>query len=463
VHSSRRPFATWTCLAALLAPSLTAQEAEAPAAPPVGDPGLKYAPAPMEVEGMMATPIDVLSVSGTADFDLKTAKAEATAVMRFRMSATGHPIFDLRQDIAKAWLDGAPVDPADMASHDFGPGASTLRVLNRQLEAGSEHELRFEYPLRQPQSRQSDPIGWGDLDTLTWDFFFSDLNPGRYLEMWFPSNLIYDSFPFTLELDLRNAGAKHLLWTNGTVEERGEHSWTISFPANWTPVAQMVTVVPAKDVKVDTKEVKLPDGQKVTLEVAVRNDAGTTLKQVIKQTEVALKEFTESTGPWPHGERCVIYVWPGSRSMEYNGGTTTAIGALEHELFHSWYARGVMPADQNTGWLDEAWTMVNTSKLPSSWMKGKVGAPVQLAFPNPWNRTTPGLSYSSGAQFFMRLMGRVGEKKFRELMAAFYVKNVMKVASTEDLRDFLIAETGDAGIHQMFERYVFGKDVEVPK
>jgi hypothetical protein len=40
--------------------------------------------------------------------------------------------------------------------------------------------------------------------------------------------------------------------------------------------------------------------------------------------------------------------------MEYCGATMTDPGALGHELTHSWFARGVMPANGNTGWIDEA-------------------------------------------------------------------------------------------------------------
>lgn len=466
---SRIPLLVLAGLGSLTTVAL-AQEGEARSKPaphrspatPQADPGLVFAPAPIEIDGLLATPIDIHEVTATAAFDLEAAKATATAEMHFVMSATGMPVFDLRQDIAKAWLDGEELDPAQMAAHDFGQGASTMRILEKTLESQSEHVLRFEYPLRQPQSRQSDPIGWGDLNTLTWDFFFSDLNPGRYLEMWFPSNLVFDQFPFSLDLQLLNAGSKHLLLTNGAATEKGEHHWAIQFPKHYTPVSHMLTVVPAADVDSGQKVLKTADGQSITIEVTVRKDAGATVKQTIKATAAAIEEFTESTGPWVHGPRCVVYVWPGSRSMEYDGATTTAIDALEHELFHSWFARGVKPADQNTGWMDEAWDMVNTSRIPKSWTKEELGSPVQLAIENPWNRTTPGLSYSSGAKFFAQLMGRVGVEDFRKLMADFYQKYALQVVSTQTLQDFLVQETGDEGIAAMFSRYVYGKDVAIP-
>jgi hypothetical protein len=36
----------------------------------------------------------------------------------------GNPLFDLRQTIGQAWVDGAPIDPGLLAAHDVGAGLS---------------------------------------------------------------------------------------------------------------------------------------------------------------------------------------------------------------------------------------------------------------------------------------------------------------------------------------------------
>ena len=44
--------------------------------------------------------------------------------------------------------------------------------------------------------------------------------------------------------------------------------------------------------------------------------------------------------------------------MEYEGGTTTGTGALRHETFHSWWARGLKPAGPPTfAYYDPPWTL----------------------------------------------------------------------------------------------------------
>src|SRR5262249_38712217 len=60
-------------------------------------------------------------------------------------------------------------------------------------------------------------------------------------------------------------------------------------------------------------------------------------------------------GEYMHGNRFVVYFAGGG--MEYDGGTTSSTGSLRHETHHSWWGRGLKPASQNDGWLDEAWTV----------------------------------------------------------------------------------------------------------
>ena len=67
------------------------------------------APPPKTVDGLLAVPIDIQAISATFVFDgaAQTASADATITYTVGPDA-GNPIFDLRQTITEAWLDGAP-------------------------------------------------------------------------------------------------------------------------------------------------------------------------------------------------------------------------------------------------------------------------------------------------------------------------------------------------------------------
>jgi len=65
-------------------------------------------------------------------FDAATSTAQADVTMTYAVGPNaGNSLFDLRQTIDQAWLDGVAVVPASLVSHDIGAGAfSTVRILD---------------------------------------------------------------------------------------------------------------------------------------------------------------------------------------------------------------------------------------------------------------------------------------------------------------------------------------------
>ncbi|MBL7009270.1 MAG: hypothetical protein ISR76_09750 [Planctomycetes bacterium] len=418
------------------------------------------APPPLEVDGLIGVPIDILRLTGTMIFDGTTRTATATAEMIFEMTGDGGmPLFDLRQEVQRAVLDGVEIDAGSLAAHEIGPLAGTMRILEQELAAGQEHRLLLEYELDTPMSPGAKAIGWG-AEGLTWDTWFSDLSPGRYLELWMPANLIYDRFAFDLRLELRGLESDHELVTNAEVEELGRHHWQLRFPPTTTAFSPMVVIVPSADVERSTSTVKV-GGRSILIDLCQRLDAKGDRKKVHAQVERDLKEFSKSTGEWPHADRFSIYVWRGGRSMEYDGATTTSLGALRHEFFHSWWGRGVKPASQNDGWFDEAWDVYAADgEGPSPSRVRKPSAPVTLCSDDPYNRVTAGASYGAGSAFFARVAAEIGDKKLRQLMAEFFVAHAHRPVTTATLEQHLVVGSGRKGdeVRQLFHRYVYGKD-----
>ena len=122
----------------------------------------RYAPPPTVVDSLFAVPIHIEAVTGTIVFDGGTKTATADAEMQFTVGPdAGYPIFDLRQTIATAELDGTSVPPADMEHHNFGGGVNAqLRVIERWLDAGTTHTLVLGYPLGEPNSPNARDIVW---------------------------------------------------------------------------------------------------------------------------------------------------------------------------------------------------------------------------------------------------------------------------------------------------------------
>jgi hypothetical protein len=416
------------------------------------------APAPLVLAEITGTPIDISTLEASVVFDLNAQVASVVADLTFEMTADGMPLFDLRQDIVRGTIDGQAVTPDQMATYDLGKGSGTIRILQVELKAGVTHKLHLEYVLQKPQSPAALPIGWG-RGKLDWDFFFSDLNNGRYMEMWFPSNLLYDHFGFEFDLTIEGAQEEHEIVTNATVTSLGDFHWKLSFPAHYTAFSHMLVVVPADKVEHSSKTITLPGSKKVVVDVYRLKNTKASLKEVHQAVKKEMERFSKSTGPWAHGDRCTVFVWSGGRSMEYDGATTTSMAALSHELHHSWYGRGVKPRSQNDGWFDEAWTVFAADgRRANNRVLDAEGRVTELCSSNPWNRTTPNKSYSTGAVAFHRIAHVIGEKKLLRLMADFFEQNQLKTVSTQEMEAFLFEATKEPAVKQVFHRYIYGRE-----
>jgi hypothetical protein len=116
------------------------------------------APPPRTVDGLLATPIDLQHVKAGLVFDAAGSSGTGQATVEFVTGdRAGNPIFDLRQQVTAAALDGSPVPVSTLGHHDFGGGPhAELRVLESVLAAGSRHTLRVEYRFGPPAAS---PVG----------------------------------------------------------------------------------------------------------------------------------------------------------------------------------------------------------------------------------------------------------------------------------------------------------------
>ena len=76
----------------------------------------------------------------------------------------------------------------------------------------------------------------------------------------------------------------------------------------------------------------------MSIEVAQRAGDGLNLANAATTIAGHLAANRNGIGPYMHGNRDVALLTAGSyHNMEYDGATTTNLGALEHEVYHSWW------------------------------------------------------------------------------------------------------------------------------
>jgi hypothetical protein len=419
------------------------------------------APPAKTVNGLQAVPIDIQHITGALTFDGATSSATADATLDFIVGpAGGCPIFDLRQTITAAWLDGAPLAVADLALHDFGGGVGAeLRVVNAVLAANSSHTVRMTYTLGTPQASTAGSyqpaMAWSAGPRLAFNFGFTDLGPGRYLEAWVPANLIFDQFDMSLEFHVVNTAVAHTPITNGTVTVLGANHWSVAFPPRFTALSPLLELRAADTVTSQTGSVVLPgSGATITIEVWRLTSSAVDLTARIADIASWLTANESSTGTYVHGARFVAFFHVGG--MEYEGGTTTAVSSLQHETFHSWWGRGLKPASQADGWWDEAWTVYNDAGAAGSVPFDFTSAPVELSSRNPWVRRTPSAAYTSGRQFFEGAASLLGPASLRAHMATFYAVARARPATTVQLEEFLVSRSSDPLLVDGFHRFVYG-------
>lgn len=420
------------------------------------------APPPKTVDGLAAVPIDIQTIDAVFVFDGAASAATGDATISYTVGPTpGNPVFDLRQDIGSAWLDGAPFPAAQLAHHAFGSDSFTdLRVIEAVQSAGSVHTLRVEYPLATPNSQ----LGGSYLPALEWlagprlrfVFGLSDLNRARYAEAWLPSNLIFDQFAITLEIQLVNSLVAHSVITNGNVTTLGANHWQIEFPARFTSLSPLLEVRAADTLEMQTDSTILPvSGTTVSLEAWKPAGSAVGLSGQLNTIKTLVADNENEYGPYLHGNRFVAF-FNGGGGMEYEGGTTTSTAALLHETFHSWYARGIKPASQADGWWDEGFTSFHDDGADDAQAFDFATAPVLLCSRDPWQRNTPGNSYTDGSRFWRGMAALLGVAQLNALMKDLYLAHKGDPVSTAMIEEFLLCKSGNAQIVDAFHRFVYG-------
>ncbi|MFO7564818.1 MAG: hypothetical protein R6X02_19395 [Enhygromyxa sp.] len=424
---------------------------------------LMHAPAPVEIDGLTAVPIDILELEAELSFDVAAATAFAQGTLRFALGeAGGMPIFDLRQTPETLRLDGRLLAPDQLARQDFGVGVDFgFRILEVELAPCSVHELEFAYPLTTPQA----PLAVGPRfasgpDRVYFDLSFSDLEPGRYLESWLPANMPWDRHPISLAVTLTQAGAAHALLSNATVDEVAPHGWQLEFPATTTAMDPMLVLIPIDELDSQTGVHRAVNGQAIPYAVHVNTQIPSSAAIVATEVTGDLDEFVTILGDFAHPE-LTVYIHPITRSMEYAGATTSSLPSLAHELFHSWWARGLSPASYADGWIDEGWVMFNIGPaallvVPFDW-----AAPPRVLFdPHPFARDTPTAAYTEGRLLFAGLAELMGVEGLHAAMAELYAsRGPLGSLSTAQLERHLFCASGELPeIRQAFHRFVRGLD-----
>ncbi len=408
--------------------------------------GISFAPKNFEVKGSQAVFVDFITMESVVTYDLKEKETTAESTIHFKVIKKGKPLFDLKEKVIRATLTGSPVKIVEVDSPDR---ETSYMMVDQTLEPG-DYTLTLTNLIEANQR-----YDWYGKSVRA-AFWMSDLTDRKYLEQYLPTNLEFDQFALTMHVKMvGNAKMDlHEVYTNGQLTVNGKNDFTIEFPEYFTASSFYYHLSVQNSFEKTSFNFKSINGKQVP--VVVYSSSTSNVRSATTKTKKVLAELEGKLGAWPHPS-LVVYV-AGSGGMEHSGATRTSLYALGHELIHSYYARGVMPMDGNSGWMDEAiaswrddgYQVAQRPSFGSSTMSGH----------SPYRRTTDRKAYSQGANFMAYLNYQLSEQGgLIAFLKHFHDLNSHKSVTTKMFKQELESYSGMSFTRE-FDRYIYGQKKE---
>lgn len=409
------------------------------------------APPSFHVGARKVVAIDMTSQDLKLTFDVKKQKVTGHSVIKFQALERGYPMLDLVQKPTALKLDGKDLIVSEFKEIKTPDGESTVRVIPEAIDDLAAHTLEIEY--------QTDRADVTFQDTgVRYGWFMSDLDSsGRgFLEHYAPSNFEYDSFIMTAILEVVGSKKKEKLYTNGTVIDAKTDSDTLSFVVKFPEYFRSSSFYLHLSNKNFFLESAKYQGIEKEIPIEIYSDTNIGISTALKTAKETLKELEKDYGPYAHPKLLIYLTSEINGGMEYCGATMSSNWALDHEITHSYFARGVMPNDGNAGWIDEA---------IASWRDNEYkretrppGSTSNMGGFGDYRRHTPSAAYSQGRDlmghidYLMRNMGGL-----KSLLKTMYEARKLSVVDVKTFEKSVATLVGEDQIGKLFNKYVFGK------
>ena len=450
----------WSCLIAIsfstYADSNSLEESAGPK-PTAKYVDLEYAPPNFtNANGEKIIFVDISEAQYNLKFDAEDQVATAESTITFSCESTGHPVICIRQPVFSAILDGHSVGIRTEKSPD---GEATFQSLSMAVTPGV-HKLVITNALTGGPGLDS-PIRWRtDPNRVRCLFLMWDLDiDGQFLETYVPSNFEFDHFKMEFEIQLSGSTVEHQLISNGNVTRTGQGKWKIDCPAYFTTSSPWFHLDDSADLVTLNSQFESMDGRRIPVQVY-------SLNYLIEDREIDLWAFHQKTheilttlendfGPFPHETVTVLGIGMGVGGMEHSGMTWTGLGSLRHELDHSYFARGITPANGNAGWMDEAIAMWGDGGYPQS--EDPPSGSDNMGDRSPYIRGTHGQAYYQGQDVIKHLdfllQAQGGMKKFLKHYAE--VKQHSSISAKEFQQ--MVERFHGSSLDWLFDKHVYGQ------
>lgn len=404
---------------------------------------LHLAPPDFETPNGRAVFVDFKSAEYNITYNVLWKKTSVKTVIQFEAKSEGHPLFDLIPDPKNAKLDGHPVSIRETAS----PDGSALRMIDAVVSPGL-HTLELENTFREN-------VRYRLTRKVSSAFWIRDLKYRKFMEQYIPSNFEFDQYQMTMNVTFAGIKtAKQDIYTNGDVTQTSPNSYKIVFPDYFTVSCPYFHTTPKGQKKrIDFTYTSI-DGRK--LPVTVYTSWWSHPKKFKAEAEKVFAELEADYGPWGHKGLVAYETFPGTGGMEHAGATQTSLAALDHEMLHSYFAKGVMPANGNAGWIDEAiasWRDYGYQRKALPGLKGS-----NLGLGSVYQRNTDSRAYAIGREFMAYLDYRLQDVGgLKAFLRGYFQTYKHTVITQEHFKNNLEFFSG-LDLTDAFNTYVWGEN-----
>lgn len=389
---------------------------------------------------------DFINAEYNLEFDVKDKKATSYTKITLKTSEKGYPVFDLVSSPNKILIDGELTTQQEIST----PSQETkIRFINKELIPGT-YTIEIYSPIEHGVTFKE--------DTVSALFSMKDLKDREFLEKYLPTNFEYDQYKMKLSIVVANSQKEHILMTNGKKMASSNNEFIYEFPAYFNTSSIFIHLFPKGSYSILSYKTNSIDGRSIPIIIYSPYIPLNLYNNFIKaQINSIFKELENDYGPWPHPH----LIWLGKiqlrGGMEYAGAAVSGILPIGHELQHNYFARAVMPANGNAGWIDEGvarWSDFFSLKDDNiDYDHGNIGGQ------SPYHRKTAKGSYQKGRYFMQHihyLLSKRNKSGLKGFLKYFYNKRKFTVITTKDFQSDLESYYGE-NLDSIFNKHIYGK------
>jgi len=408
---------------------------------------LHLAPPDFETQNGRAVFVDFKTADYEITYDIKNRKTSVKSRIVFQAEKSGMPLFDLVPKPTSVKINGKEVGQNLIT---FPGKESKLRQVNEVVTRG-EHVLEVTNTFKEN-------VRYNRITkTFSSAFWIRDLTDRLFMEQYIPSNFEFDQYKMTFDIIVKGTKkARQDIYANGVVTKTSPTTFKIEFPEHYTVSCPYFHTTPKNRMSRRDFTYKSVSGRNIPITVYSPNPIRTIAFK--KETIRVMKELEADYGAWGHPQFIAYGTFPKTGGMEHAGATATAYGSLDHEMLHSYFAKGVMPANGNSGWIDEALARWRDSGYPRLMTPGFEGS--NIGGQSVYKRNTDRRSYALGSAFMAyldyRLQNIGGLKAFLRGYFQTYNRHVVTTEHFKNNLEFFSGMNFDAE----FGQYIWGENSE---